>query len=630
MCGITALLDTSTGDLQPLAAAMTNTLRHRGPDDAGVSQPGDDGVVLGHRRLSIVDLSPLGHNPMPFLDGRYWITFNGEVYNFRELRTELERAGYTFRSQTDTEVVMAAYDQWGVECLQRFVGMFAFALWDAHRREMLLARDRVGKKPLYYAEYGGRVAVASELKAIVADSSFPRIVDPAAVALYLHYGYVPAPFSIYHHARKLPPGHYAIVRGGRVDVHRYWDPLAALNEGRSIDVSAAERRLEELLHDAVGLRMLADVPVGAFLSGGIDSSLVVALMQEQSASPVHTFTIRFDDPQFNEADHAAAVARHLKTDHYEQTCGVSEMLAFVDMLPDAFDEPFADSSAVPTYLVSRIARQRVTVALSGDGGDELFFGYPRYWFHMKRGWVLAAPAPIRRMAAAAIGAVPRRKYRRVAHVLRSANGDRYDRFVSWWGQEDVSRLTGRGPSVAPAYADMSRRTRSLNPNARPPLFDLVTYLPDDILTKVDRASMQVSLETRCPLLDHRVVEFAVGLPLELKLREGKAKWLLRRLLSRRVPDALIDRPKMGFGVPLTAWLRGPLRARVDQLFASPVFESVGIDREHARAEWLQFVNGRPDGPDQLWNLFALAAWAQRWQPQPAAAVTRDTCAPARS
>jgi asparagine synthase (glutamine-hydrolysing) len=564
MCGITAIFDATDGNLRPLVETMTSTLRHRGPDDADIWQSEGGPVALGHRRLSIIDLSPLGRNPMAYQD-RYWITFNGEIYNFRVLRNELEHVGYRFRSQTDTEVILAAYDHWGAECLLRFVGMFAFVLWDVARGEMFLARDRVGKKPLYYAEYGGRIAVASELKAIVADSRFPRIVDPRAVAQYLRYGYVPAPLSIYAHARKLPPGHYAIVRRGRVETFRYWDPVpfADADEPVDNDPQASERRLEELLRDAVGLRMLADVPVGAFLSGGIDSSLIVALMQEQSASAVKTFTIRFDDPAFNEADHAAAVARHLKTDHYEQTCDARQMLDVVDMLPDAFDEPFADSSAIPTS-----------------------------------------------------------KFRRAAHVLRSDAGDRYERFISWWSGDDVRKLTGDDAETSPAYFDVRQRAVHLDQNLRPSLIDLVTYLPDDILTKVDRASMQVSLETRCPLLDHRVVEYALQLPLDLKWRTGTTKWLLRRLLYRRVPQALVDRPKMGFGVPLTAWLRGPLRQRVDGLFDSRELEAVGIDPTVARAEWRQFRDSRSDkSHSQIWNLFALAAWAARWQPQPSASAT---------
>jgi len=618
MCGITAIVDRADGDLAPVLTAMTNTLRHRGPDDCGAWQADAHRVALGHRRLSIVDLSPLGRNPMAFADGRYRITFNGEIYNFRTLRSELESAGYRFKSQTDTEVMLAAYDRWGVDCLDRFVGMFAFALWDAARGEMLLARDRLGKKPLYYAEYGGRVSVASELKAIVSDRAFPRVVDPRAVALYLRYGYVPAPLSIYQHARKLPPGNYAIVRDGRVETRRYWDPVRFATSPLTIDPESAERQLEDLLREAVALRMLADVPVGAFLSGGIDSSLVVALMQEQSASPVKTFTIRFEDRAFNEADDAAAVARHLKTDHYEQTCDARQMLDVVDILPDTFDEPFADSSAIPTYLVSRIARQRVTVALSGDGGDELFFGYPRYRYHMNAGWLFGTPRPVRRAAAAVIGAVPRRKFRRAADVLRVDGADRYEPFIAWWTGEEAAAFTGVDAGANPAYIDLRTRSSRIDDDLQPLLLDLGTYLPDDILTKVDRASMRVSLETRCPLLDHRVVEFALGLPLGLKWRGGATKWLLRRLLARRVPPALTDRSKMGFGVPLQSWLRGPLRSRGDRLFESTSLESVGIDARRARDAWREFSAGKSDQSHRIWSLVAIAMWTERWQPQPAA------------
>ena len=615
MCGIVALFDITNGDLRPAIEAMNATLRHRGPDDHGAWQSPEGSVALAQRRLSIVDLSPLGRNPMSYLGGRYWVTFNGEIYNFRDIRRELEQAGYSFVSQTDTEVIMAAYDRWGLDCLQRFVGMFAFVLWDVERKRLVLARDRVGKKPLYYAEYQGRIAAGSELKAIAVDQRFPRTVNRDAVALYLRYGYVPAPLSIYRHARKLAPGHYAIVEGGRVSVHRYWDGVAcALDTPPPRSVEDAGQRLESLLLDAVGIRMMADVPVGAFLSGGVDSSLVVALMQEQSRASVKTFTIRFEDREFNEADHAAAVARHLKTDHYERTCTAREMLDVVALLPDAFDEPFADSSAIPTYLVSKIARERVTVALSGDGGDELFFGYDRYRHQIASRWLLAAPRPVRRAAAAVLAAVPRRKFRRAADVLRIDGVDTYDKFVTWWSDREVEQLTHARSLLNPVYEEVRRRAASLPEAARPPLIDVFTYLPDDILTKVDRASMQVSLETRCPLLDHRVVELALSLPLGFKWRGGTTKWLLRRLLDRRVPAALIDRPKMGFGVPLVTWLAGPLRPQADQLFGSSVLEAVGVDPVRARAAWQQFLFGRAEYAHLIWSLFALGTWAERWQP----------------
>jgi len=620
MCGIVGLWDSngsSQGHTRVLVERMRDRLVHRGPDDAGAWVAPDGQVALGQRRLSIIDLSPLGRNPMPWDGGRLWITFNGEVYNFQSLRAELEAAGYRFRSRSDTEVVLAAYDRWGVDCLARFVGMFAFGLWDAPRRRLFLARDRLGKKPLYYASYAGRFAFASELKALAADPEFPREVDREALCVYLRYGYVPAPFAIFRHARKLPPAHYAVYESGRLGVERYWDPVAiALSTREDVPEPEAEERLEALLLDAVRLRMISDVPLGAFLSGGIDSSLVVALMQEASARPVKTFTIRFENPEYNEADHAAAVARHLGTDHYEETCGADRMLGIVDAIPGFFDEPFADSSAVPTYLVSRIARQRVTVALSGDGGDELFFGYPRYHHYARRGWALGTPGLVRRLAALAASAVPRRRFQRAADVLRQEEADPYLHFIAWWGAREVEALSGRPPADNPIYAAARERLAPLPPRERPPVLDLVSYLPEDILTKVDRTSMAASLEARAPLLDHRVAEFALRLPLALKWRRGRAKRLLRRVLYKRVPRRLLERPKMGFGVPLGDWFRGPLRERMSAHLAGPLLEDLGLEPAVARALWADFLAGRRLRTELLWSLFVLMAWAEHWKSEP--------------
>jgi asparagine synthase (glutamine-hydrolysing) len=625
MCGIAGIATPAgkpaeagshAGGFAALGRSMCEALAHRGPDDCGLWH--DSGVVLGHRRLSIVDISPLGHNPMAWDNGRLWITYNGEIYNFRELRRELESLGHRFRSQTDTEVILAAYDQWGVECLQRFAGMFAFALWDAPRRRLWLARDRVGKKPLYYSvRDNGVLQFASELKAFVVDPTFPRDVDSAAVRMYLRYGYVPSPHTIYRAARKLPPGHQLLYENGRAAVTRYWDavPFALTTIDRSdADAIAATERALSL---AVQQRMIADVPLGAFLSGGIDSSLIVALMQEQSATPVQTFTIRFTNPQFNEADHAAAVARHLGTDHYERTCDGREMLEVVDRLADMFDEPFADSSAVPTYLVSKIAREFVTVALSGDGGDELFLGYPRYRYHEAAAAALALPRPVRHAAAAVADRLPTRRLRRIGDVLRSDESDQYARFISWWTPQEIFRLTGTPPEVAPLYADAFARTGAMARGDRPGLLDLVSYLPEDILTKVDRASMAVSLEARCPLLDHRVVELALSLPPSMKRRGRAGKWLLRQLLHKRVPRALIDRPKMGFGVPLGDWFRGPLRIRMEDYCAGPELEDLGIDAAPVRALWRDVLAGRSHRTDLVWQMFSLIAWARRFRAAPA-------------
>jgi asparagine synthase (glutamine-hydrolysing) len=620
MCGIAGLIrahrEHFSNTSASVARAMAATLVHRGPDDAGLWESSDGEVALVHRRLSIIDLSPLGRNPMDRDGGRLWITFNGEIYNYLELREELSALGHRFRSRTDTEVILAAYDQWGTDCVHRLAGMFAFALWDDARKRLWLTRDRLGKKPLYYSSRAGVLAFASELKALVADPSFPRDIDQAALGLYLRYGYIPAPLSIYTSARKLPPGHDAVFENGQLRVRQYWDPLAFVGRHSAASAPEAEETLERLLGTAVRQRQIADVPLGAFLSGGVDSSLIVALMQEQATTPVKTFTIRFENPEYNEADFAAAVARHLGTEHHEEMCGAQQMLDVVDRIPQMYDEPFADSSAIPTYLVSGIARKHVTVALSGDGGDELFFGYPRYAHHADNGWVLGLPRPVRRGAAIAAARLPTRRLRRIADVLRDDDADGYGRFVSWLPSDQVAALTGAAPAGAPLYAAMLARLENVPREERPALLDVVTYLPDDILAKVDRASMAVALEVRSPLLDHRVVEFALGLPTRLKRQGRTTKWLLRRLLDKRVPRHLIDRPKMGFGVPLENWFRGPLRDRMSEYCAGDDLEHLGLDPATVRRQWKRFLAGAAYRPDLLWQIYTLVAWAREFRDVP--------------
>ncbi len=621
MCGIAGIVNARPDGPSiagALVVAMAATLAHRGPDDAGVWESEDGVVALSHRRLSIIDLSPLGRNPMSWDDGRLWITYNGEIYNFLELRQELEGLGCRFRTRTDTEVVLAAYDCWGVNAVRRFVGMFAFGLWDRTRRRLWLVRDRVGKKPVYYADSQGRFRFASELKAILADPTFARAVDPAAIRMYLRYGYVPSPSTAFAGARKLPPGHYLLYENERATITRYWDPVALAGARADRPEQALEEELESRLAVAVRQRLIADVPLGAFLSGGIDSSLVVALMREQSRSRVRTVAIRFTNAAFNEADHAAAVARHLGTDHVEETCDDRQMMAVVDQLTDMYDEPFADSSAVPTFLVSKIARNHVTVALSGDGGDELFFGYPRYRYHASASWLLNLPGPVRRAVAFGAERMPTRRLRRVAEVLRSDEQDCYARFVTWWTSDQIVELTGEPPADAPLYAEAAMRTASMSREQRPCLLDLVSYLPEDILTKVDRASMAVGLEVRAPLLDHRVVEFALGLPQSVKYRDRSTKWILRQLLYKRVPRALVDRPKMGFGVPLGEWFKGPLRERMDDDCTAADLEKVGVDPEPVRALWRDFQAGRSHRSDLLWQMLMLAAWSRRLRTAPLA------------
>ena len=413
-----------------------------------------------------------------------------------------------------------------------------------------------------------------------------------------------------------------MCENGRLSIRRYWDPLASVGRHADLTDGDAEAALETLLSTAVRQRQIADVPLGAFLSGGIDSSLVVALMQEQSGTRVRTFTVRFENREFDEADHAAAVARHLGTDHTEQSCSGPELLSVVGRLPEMFDEPFGDSSAIPTHIVSAVARRHVTVALSGDGGDELFFGYPRYKYYADAQWALGLPAPVRRLAAAAASRLPTRRLRRMADVLGHDEADAYARFVTWIPQTDVLRIAGQPAEEAPLYQQMRSRLDSVEDDARPALLDLVSYLPDDILTKVDRASMAVGLEVRAPLLDHRVVEFALGLPFRFKRRDGTAKWLLRRLLAKRVPAALVNRPKMGFGVPLGDWLRGPLREQMDAYCRSEHFEDLGLDPRPIRDMWQRFVMGHPYRPDLIWQFFVLGAWARHIRTADHAAATR--------
>ena len=617
MCGIAGILDLGTESrhtltLSTAAQGMTDSLAHRGPDDADVWTSPENVVALGHRRLSIVDLSPLGRNPMFWDGGRLAITYNGEIYNFRELRHELEQLGHRFRSQTDTEAVLAAYDQWGLDAVQRFAGMFAFALWDTARRRLWLVRDRVGKKPLYYAERDGSLWFASELKAIAGTPTFARTLDADALRMYFKYGYVPSPYTIYKGARKLPPGHQLVAENGRIAVSRYWDPVAHITPNPTMDDAEAEARLEALLSTAVRQRRIADVPLGAFLSGGIDSSLIVALMSEQSADPVKTFTIRFTNPEFNEADAAARVAQHCGTAHHEELCSDEQMLGIADRMPDMFDEPFGDSSAIPTFLVSTVARKGVTVALSGDGGDELFFGYPRYRHFADASWALRLPRPTRRLAAAAARHSQTRRLQRIADVLGHEGGDPYSRFITWFSPELIQQMSGVPAMDAPLYRDMLDRIDSVARAERPALLDLVSYLPDDILTKVDRASMATSLEVRAPLLDHRVIEFALALPLRFKRRGSVTKWLLKRLLYKRVPPELIERPKMGFGVPLRDWLSGPLRERMHDYVHGDDLRDLGLDPRPVRAIWDEFSRGHHHRPDLLWQVFVLVAWSRRF------------------
>ena len=590
MCGFAGFLDFSNDRspdaLRAVVSGMAATLVHRGPDDAGEWVDAEAGVALGFRRLAIIDLTPSGHQPMCSASGRYVITFNGEVYNFAAIRGELESTGVAppFRGHSDTEVILAAIEAWGVEAaVRRFIGMFALALWDRRERRLHLIRDRLGVKPLYYGWVGGTFFFASELKALRVYPGFRPEVDRDVLTLFLRHIYIPAPYSIWKGVSKLLPGTVLTVAKPLSAVPvPYWSAREVAEAGarepfRGSQEEAIEQ-LETLLRDAVGLRMIADVPLGVFLSGGIDSSTVVALMQVQSSRPVKTFTIGFHESNYDEARYAREVARHLGTEHHELYVTPHEAQAVIPRLPSLYDEPFADASQIPTFLVSQLARQHVTVALSGDGGDEMFGGYNRYFWGRSiwksLGWL---PRFSRGLAARLLTGVspstwdrllqrlnpllpswarvrtPGDKLVKLGEVIGAASADEmYYRLTSCW--KAPGAVVAEGVEPPTLLNDATRWPRSLDFTQRMMYLDLMTYLPDDILVKVDRASMGVSLESREPLLDHRLVEFAWKLPMAMKVRGEEGKWLLRQVLIRHVPPTLIDRPKAGFGLPLDTWL----------------------------------------------------------------------------
>ncbi|MDD3312791.1 asparagine synthase (glutamine-hydrolyzing) [Pseudodesulfovibrio sp.] len=630
MCGITGFLSPSgaTGDrLRATAQAMADSLAHRGPDGDGIWTDAAAGVALGHRRLAILELSPLGAQPMASADGRFVIVFNGEVYNHQTLRPELEAAGYAFRGTSDTETMLAAIGRWGlVPALERFVGMFAFALWDRETRELHLVRDRMGIKPLYYGRAGRDFVFGSELKALRAHPDFAAEVDRDALCLYFRHNYVPAPHSICRGVRKLEPGCLLTLRPGESEpaVTRWWSARDVWERGDARPFAGTEDEaldeLERLLGDAVAKRMLSDVPLGAFLSGGIDSSTVVALMQAASSRPVKTFSIGFGERAFDEAPYARAVAEHLGTDHTELILSPKDLLEVVPSIPEYWDEPFSDSSQIPTYCVSRLARRSVTVSLSGDGGDELFAGYGRYFWARKWRFVEPVPLPLRRLAALAGKALPEAAWRVLGPKgtrlrwrldgLCSGDFQHFYRYLlSHFKDPAALVLGGREPETAlsrpgPALSDRFRLMT---------LLDVETYLPDDILTKVDRASMAVSLEARVPILDHRVAAFAAALPTSMKVRDGRGKWLLRRLLRRYVPDALVERPKMGFGVPIERWLGHELRDWCESLLDEGRMREQGyLDAGAVRRIWRDYLAGQGNWYYYLWDVLMFQAWLDRW------------------
>ena len=646
MCGLAGFFrraDIGADEMERSLQRMIEPIRHRGPDDSGTWADASAGIGLGFRRLSIIDLSALGHQPMESATGRFTMVFNGEIYNFQQLRTELERDGARFRGHSDSEVILAAFEKWGVDlAVPKLLGMFAIAVWDRDRRALSLARDQLGIKPMFVYAKDGLVSFGSELKALRAGPAFDTALDLEGLSGFLRYLYVPAPRTIYRHAIKLPPGHILTVTDPSLTLPTpvaYWSATDAARRGQSnlftgSDAEAIDE-LDRLLADAVRLQMQSDVPLGALLSGGIDSSTVVSLMQEASSTPVETFSIGFDAGEYNEAHHAAAVAKHLGTSHTELMLTGDDALQVIPRLADMFDEPFADASQIPTFLVCELARRKVTVALAGDGGDEVFAGYHRYLDGERiLNWVGRVPKPARQLAAAGIGSIspaawdraiggasrllrlplrrPGDKMYKIGKLLEAdSESSMYRSLLSAW--QNPERLVVGG-STAEGQVDAILRSRQpAGLMDRMMLADQATYLPDDLLAKTDRASMAVSLEVRVPLIDHRVVEFGWRLPRSLKYRDGQGKWILRQVLHRRVPRALVDRPKMGFSPPVEHWLRGPLKGWAeDLLFSTSLHQSGELRVPVLRHQWDDFQAGRSHSAHGLWAVLMYQAWKSRW------------------
>jgi asparagine synthase (glutamine-hydrolysing) len=620
MCGIAGLVSIESSE-QPINR-MIDALRHRGPDDWGVWR--DEHCVLGHRRLAIIDLSEAGRNPLTNQNGRIWITFNGEIYNFQALRAELEELGYRFQTRTDTEVIVNAYEAWGVDCLRRLRGMFAFAIWDADRRRLFLARDRVGKKPLFYGQFGKRFLFASELQGLLADPSVPREVNVAAIDEYLSWGYIPAPHTAFKNIFKLPPAHYLTLdvkeSGFAMEIARYWSleytPKTELDEAQAIEA------LREKLTEAVRLRMISDVPLGAFLSGGIDSSIIVGLMAKLSSQPVKTFSIGFEEAAYNETEHARRIANLWHTEHQEFIVK-ADALAILPTLVRHYGEPYADSSAIPTFYVSQATRRSVTVALNGDGGDESFAGYERYL-----GNRLAERAnrfPGFAFSAGALNKVlpdslnPKNRLRQAKRFLAVAAqpmAARYGQWVGFLREDEKQQLYSpdfqaqRNGSRPEAWlASLFEKARRLDAIDAAMSVDVESYLPFDLLVKVDITSMANSLEARSPFLDHEVMEFAARLPVDLKLRGKQAKYLLRRAFPEMLPAENVERRKMGFAVPVGEWFRSSLRNLLqDALLSEQAAKRGYFQAQEIRRMVGEHLERRADHGSRLWNLLMLELW----------------------
>lgn len=651
MCGITGMIqpDHSKDYWTDALNRMALTMSHRGPDDDGIWFDERSGVGLAHRRLSIIDLSEGGHQPMTSHSGRYVIAFNGEIFNFSDLRKSLHPEKIQWQGNSDTEVMLAAFDAWGIEkAVKRFIGMFAFAVWDKQKQRLYLCRDRLGIKPLYFSRIPNGLLFGSELKPIMKHPDFNPRIDRDALALFFRHSNIPAPFSIFQNTWKMLPGTILCISpeelrkdSWKPEPEAYWSALDVAKAGQkkplSICFQEAVERLDFLLRDAVRLRMISDVPLGAFLSGGVDSSTIVALMQAQSTRKVKTFSIGFHETGYDEAGYAKNVARHLGTDHTELYVSPEDAQQVIPELPALFDEPFSDSSQIPTYLLSKLTREHVTVCLSGDGGDEIFGGYNRH-FLWESIWnvIRWIPVPARIACARIFQSVPPESWDSLLYKLISVlpkkfrldtPGDRiyklseaitaktpelmYRGFISHWknpesivigSQEPFTRITDNHHDLH--FRNFTHKMMAL---------DLITYLPDDILTKVDRASMGVSLETRVPILDHRVIEFAWSLPLEMKVKNRQGKRILREVLYKYVPRTLIERPKTGFAIPLDTWLRGPLRDWAESLLDKRQMKEQGfLNPGPIHRKWAEHLSGRQNRQHEIWDVLMFQAWKKHY------------------
>ncbi|OGZ24808.1 MAG: asparagine synthase (glutamine-hydrolyzing) [Candidatus Nealsonbacteria bacterium RIFCSPLOWO2_02_39_8] len=638
MCGIVGIWDFRQGSdkiSKGLIESMRDALAHRGPDDAGIFIDEKYNLAFGHRRLSIIDLSARGHQPMANDSRELWITYNGEIYNYKEIRSELVFLGCKFKSDSDTEVALKAYEKWGIKSVRKLNGMFAFAIWDKRREKIFLFRDRAGVKPLYYYFKDGLFLFASELKAFHKHPDFKKEINPDGLALFLQLGYIPAPYVIFRNTYKLLPGHYLeIDRNKDFKETRYWD-IMDYYSGKQMDKSEeeVEKELEAVLIKSFKSRMVADVPVGVFLSGGIDSSVVAAILQSHSSDKLKTFTIGFNESGYNEAPYAKKIARHLGADHHEFYCDWKDAFNIIPNLPEIYDEPFGDSSGIPTYLVSKIAREKVKVSLSADGGDELFCGYPYYW---KIGSIYRKlrkiPKPLLSFSASVLSLIPQEFAETVYNIFLSKDKDAKEKFlklkeilrqkelgnifkiiISYWQEEEIKKLLKIKYDSCDIFSNEFARAMDLENISQMQSVDFKTYLCDDILTKVDRATMAAGLEGRDPFLDRDIIEYAAKLPLKFKYRNGESKYILRKILYKYIPKELLERPKQGFGIPIHKWLREDCQGLLKQYLSYSRIKEQGIFNEEYVKRYLEnYLQGRSNNGHKIWFLLMFQLWYERW------------------